>query len=377
MKLAYLDAALTKAGVSEQWSGNDLTLKSMPDSQAMDVLRESLGHPLPLSTTVRCVVTGVHGMDAATASDRLIVASRLWAEGISAEYIPQSGVMISLLRRYRESIEPMGDRAAVSVSNENVLALCTPFHTQCSRQDWSLEELFGVCAILKIPFVVIVQPHLLRDKGSVRLRRIPFDTLSGSTGGNEIFVSLDNLASTVSSGADDEELPQDTSTRLLLKQTPNESDTGQKSSYPQVECIYVDTDQYYGLERQVSKSDTSHWKSILKSIKGVTQRSEAFLNTLAETPVRATPVFAVNISFWELRDFGTCLMKQEHAASASLEATKTYPKHKKVFKTLGLAIDSFLKKYKGEVTLLLYSKVDDRFDVVTLCNSQNGKTDRR
>jgi len=236
-----------------------------------------------------------------------------------------------------------------------------------------------VCAILKIPFVVIVQPHLLRDKGSVRLRRIAFDSLSGSSSGNETFVSLDNLAGTVALGADED--TEQTESSRALKQIQNEGELSARqltsSSGPEVECIYVDTDQYYGL-KQVSKSETSHWKAILKRIKGVTQRSEAYLSALTESqaaaPMEGTPVFAVDISFWELRDFGTCLMKrgERSAMGAIQEVTEVYPKHKKVFKTLGMAIDNLLKKCsawkdsKGEVTVLLYSTVDDRFDMVTL-----------
>ncbi len=84
------------------------------NAMVMDSIRQSLGHPLAPTSTVQCIVTGVHGMDAATASDRLVVASRLWSEGISAEYMPQSGVILSLLKRYRESFEPLSDRATVS-----------------------------------------------------------------------------------------------------------------------------------------------------------------------------------------------------------------------------------------------------------------------
>lgn len=371
MELAYVDAALAKAGsgASEQWSASDWTQKSMSDSQAMDVLRKSLGHPLDHAKTVRCIVTGVHGMDAACAPERLLVASRLWAEGISAEYIPQSGVMISLLKRHGESLESMGDRSAVSLKGGSAVSETGCSHSSFSvpfLQDWSLDELFGVCAILRIPFVVIVQPHLLRDKGSVRLRRISFDTPSGSTGGNEIFCSLENLASTVASGMDEDAEPPERS-------TPNESESTQKVSSA-VECIYVDTDQYYGLDKQVSKSDTSNYKAILKSIKGVTQRSEAYLNDLQMTsPAQGTPVFAVNLPFWELRDFGTSLMKHGEPSAV----TELYPIHKKVFKTLAMAIDSVLKKYGkssvvSQVTILLYSKVDDRFDMVTLNSHQRG-----
>jgi hypothetical protein len=82
-------------------------------------------------------------------------------------------------------------------------------------------------------FVVIVQPHLLKDKGSVRLQRISFDTPSGSTGGNEIFCSLEKLASAVASGADEEAEP-------LERSAPSEGESNQKS-YSIVEFIYVDT----------------------------------------------------------------------------------------------------------------------------------------
>jgi hypothetical protein len=248
-------------------------------------------------------------------------------------------------------------------------------------QDWTLEELFGVCAILKIPFVIIVQPHLLKDKGSVRLRRISFDTPDGSTGGNEIFCSLEDLASVVVSGDDEDMEP-------LERSTPNENESNQKSS-SLVECIYVDTDQYYGLDKQISKIDTSNWKAILKSIKGVTQKSETFLNALqTKSPAQSTPVFAVNLPFWELRDFGTSFMRHGDPSAV----TELYPKHKKVFKTLAMAIDNLLKKHGKSsisgVMILLYSKVDDRFDMVTIDSRDRGivehlgdsfrrKTDRR
>lgn len=220
---------------------------------------------------------------------------------------------------------------------------------------------------------------MLRDKSSVRLRRIAVDSLSGSTTGSEAFVSLDNLASTIALG-NDEDVEQADSSRTM-KQLQSETEASSRpittsSSSPEVECIYVDSDQYYGI-KQVSK-ETSQWKTVLKRIKGVTQRSEAYLSTLTESHsgalLEGTPVFAVNISFWELRDFGTCLMKRGEcsAMGASQQVTETYPKHKKVFKTLGMAIDNLLKKCswkdasKGQVTMLLYSLVDDRFDLVTL-----------
>lgn len=193
----------------------------------------------------------------------------------------------------------------------------------------------------------------------------------------------------------DEDSEQHESSRLLI-QGETEVSSRQlttSSSTPQVDCVFVDTDQYYTV-KQVSK-ETAHWKAILKRIKGATQRSEAFLGPLSGSQTAAgTPVFAVNISFWELREFGTCLMKlgaKASAMGASHEITEKHPKHKKVFKTLGMAIDNLLKKCddsKREMTILLYSTVDDRFDMVTLdwrngdhCNNDNTthnrKSDRR
>jgi hypothetical protein len=72
----------------------------------------SLGHPLLLSNSVRCVVASIHGMDSASSAERFLVASHLWREGISAEYLPQSGVMASLLKEQREE-KRLGPGASV------------------------------------------------------------------------------------------------------------------------------------------------------------------------------------------------------------------------------------------------------------------------
>ena len=73
------------------------------DAAGIEFLRNSLGHPLNVAKSVRVIVASANGMDAASGSERLIVASHLWANGISAEYLTHSGVMISLLQpRSRE-----------------------------------------------------------------------------------------------------------------------------------------------------------------------------------------------------------------------------------------------------------------------------------
>ena len=177
MQLTYIEAAVSESNKSitrEKWDA---------DSNGIEPVRSSLDHPLDSISSVSCVIASVHGMDSESAPERFIVASKLWSHGISAEYLPQSGVMISLLKQSRHRSEALGSQAS----------------------DWSLDELCGVCMFLKIKSVVIVQPHLLRDKGSVRLRSISQDKTtttieSSSTSSSERFVDTDKLAQTIHSG---------------------------------------------------------------------------------------------------------------------------------------------------------------------------------
>jgi hypothetical protein len=370
VELLYMDAAVSspKEISSEGWNTAEL------DKQGIDALRRSLGHPLNYAESVKCVVASVHGMDAASASERFLVASRLWAEGISAEYLPQSGVMLSLLKRIRE--EP---------------------DTGAGASDWSLIELYGVCALLKIPFVVIVQPHLLKDKGSVRLRRVAFDSMAqgpSSSSGNEMFVPLNDLATTILGDAFWTEDAAEDQTETVVGPTTNSRDYRSSSRAAQVECIYVDEDHYFGNDREISKNETPHWKTYLKAMKSATQLAETYLSNLQDptsqplASMEGVPVFAVcEVNFWVLRDFGTSLMRRESreqsASGACTETTERYPKHKRVLKTLAMAIDSYMKRHgmwgsrdhlhkrrggpnSSLITILLYSKTDNRFDMVTL-----------
>jgi hypothetical protein len=370
IELVYLDAALSSHGIQDSYAGIDT------DNTGIETLRQYLGHPLSYTTPIQCIVASANGMDAASAPERFIVASRLWAEGVSAEYLTHSGVMLSLCKRLRR--EP-GDGSGAS--------------------DWSLVELFGVCALLKIPFVVLVQAHLLKEKNSVRLRRIGFDSLtqgSNSATGNEMFVSLDDLASTIQGDLgkmDETEDPADLTTNANAGSREHRSHRAS-----QIDCILVDNDVYYGIDREISKSETPHWKTHMKSVKKAEMACEAYLTTLQDAthqPVlgmQGMPVFAVEISFWTLRDFGTALMRRERqdqsAMGAVSEIAERYPKHKRPLKTLGVAIDSYMKRYgvwggrdnprrdgaPSLLTLLLYSRLDDRCDVVTLCCSAgNGR----
>ncbi len=64
-----------------------------------DLMRWSLGQPDDVYSPVHCVVVSMNGFDMETLSKRATIASVLWSEGISAEYVLQSGVMMSLLKQ--------------------------------------------------------------------------------------------------------------------------------------------------------------------------------------------------------------------------------------------------------------------------------------
>jgi hypothetical protein len=217
---------------------------------------------------------------------------------------------------------------------------------------------------------------------------------ASSTGGNEQFVPLQSLASIIREmsdalGTDAERAMTDESYHESLAASragTNEIQTA-RSSAGQVECVYIDQDQYFSEDMKVSKSDTPHYKGVIKSLKGLTQRSEAYLGSHLNAS-GPTPVFGVSdVPFWVLRDFGSSLMrreaKEQSAVGASIEATENYAKGKRALKTLAMAIDNFMKKrglwdqnnsHRSQkssggsqlVTILLYSKQDDRFDMVSL-----------
>jgi hypothetical protein len=251
----------------------------------------------------------------------------------------------------------------------------------------------------QIPFVVIVDPHLLKDKGSVRLRRVllndSIDTSNASS--NELSVEIETLASTIRELSESSNWVEETGEEQadFLAQTPagatNRDSTRNVS--PSLDCIYVDHGQYY--EETDKHWPTSNWKTVKKTIKGILQRGESFVSSLVDPFTdgagESIPIFAVtDTPFWALREFGTCLMKRESEQSTSstcIEVTERYPAYKRALKTLGAAIDSYMKRknfwtggnqgHQGHgrrilVPILLYSKKDDRFDMITLESGVSG-----
>ena len=125
VELFYLEMSLS----------NKILLKSYDASKGsntdtgheLEVIRGSLGAPLnAMPQPIQCIVASDNGLDAETAKERFLVSSRLWSEGISCEYLAQSGLMASLLKQQREELKGNG------------------------TSDWTFEELCGVCAIMKV-----------------------------------------------------------------------------------------------------------------------------------------------------------------------------------------------------------------------------------
>lgn len=260
-----------------------------------------------------------------------------------------------------------------------------------------MENLCKVCGILKIPFAIIVQSHLLKDKGAVRLRKI--NLLSSTISFSEEFVALSSLATIIKkhltsiSTVDEDDSDGDNDRSILFeRQSPSLHKDPEVSSYktPQVDCIYVDGDQYYGMERLV-KGDKGGYKTILKALKATRHKADSFINHLIHPFSSAdggshTIFIAVDLPFDVVRDFGTWAMKNKQGVTSSAasnnEMIEKYPNHKKVLKTLSFSLDSVIRRRTRSnskdytfdddnspipvIHVFLYSAVDDRYDLVTI-----------
>jgi hypothetical protein len=392
VEMVYLASTISSRNAfSEMSSGGEFWQRTGSEKQSMELLRRSLGHPLRYVAPIRVIVASVHGLDEASTPERFMVASHLWNSGIAAEYLPHSGFALSLVNRmHKDSVDSTGS------------------------SDWSLLELQGVCALLRVPFIVIVQPHLLKDKGYVRLRRVPFDLIPQGTNATgsvvntgsfgEAIVSLEHLASTILDASSSRGTEENHDAASVDGTGPPRS--GFRDA--RVDCIFVDHDQYISSAREVSKNETPHYKNTLKAMKGVKHAAQNFLATLpdpaclADIGLEGIPVFAVTeVSFFILREMGTEIMRREKSemstAGACAVLMERYPKHRRVLRTLSLAMDTFMKQSHnfwnstGDpigsgpsmssgmavvvtpslIPVLLYSKLDDRFDMITLTLSSN------
>ena len=113
----YVEAALRSRKESE---------KSTLLTSESDVLRRLLAIPdLLQKGSVQCLIVGANGFDSASLCERAMVASHLWSNGISAEFIPHSGVILSLLKR-----SAIDTGATVPDTNE-----------------WTLDQICDLCCV--------------------------------------------------------------------------------------------------------------------------------------------------------------------------------------------------------------------------------------
>ena len=137
---------------------------------------------------------------------------------------------------------------------------------------------------------MVVQSHMLKDKGTVRLRTV----LSNSgIEGTEDLVLLDNLAWTIrdllptacTSNGDKLVHPheqiglsgqghQNNGYREGSGGTSGNNHRSTSCSMEiSIECIYVQHDQFFDCERAASKADKTQSIKVAKTMRGITQRA--------------------------------------------------------------------------------------------------------
>ena len=329
-----IDRIYSDAAKTEKWQGQSY----------IESLRATIGHPLLDSLIpIHCIVTSESGLDNLI-EERAQVASCLWAAGISCEYLAQSGMTLSLLRHCWNDSNP--------------------------SHEWSssVDKICGICAILNIPFVIIVQPHLLKSKMAVKLRQTTAITTSGPVlRGSEELVTISSLPSLLLdrlssiSDVDDDTLPADLPSQPTLRDSLNVP--VQSCNNIDIECIYVGTDQYFDYEHRVNNAQYKHIQKIMRSS---TQKMSCHISTL-----ETAPVFAIDLPFRIVRDIGSSLIF-DGLQSLSNEVTMNYPHHKKLLRNLMYALDAFIRKDQSqsnsccEKQIFLYSVPCDKYDLISL-----------
>jgi hypothetical protein len=311
----------------------------------VESLRRSIGHPM-FSFPVKCIVSSEGGLDLATCAERAKIASLLWSAGISCEYLAQSGVLLSLLRHFS--------------SDSNIV------------HEWSssVDRICGTCAILNIPYAIIVQPHLLKTKAVVKLRQTAAHSSSGPLyKGTEEIVPLQSLQSLLLERLSSRNNAREDSPLTDIPNHPSSSDLqAQSNNNIDIECIYVGTDQYFDNEHKVNNSQR---KQIMKVMKSSTQKMATRIRDFSD---QSTPVIAIDLPFRVVRDVGSLLIFDGIEALNGSEVTAKYPTHKKLLRTLMYALDALVRKHQSQrnsegrrqLTFFLYSISCDNYDLVTL-----------
>jgi hypothetical protein len=227
-----------------------------------------------------------------------------------------------------------------------------------------------MASVFRIPFIVVAQPHLLRERGSVRLRHIVGEAFE------EEFISLDELASKIK-----EQLILHETTTGAARSTGNPEigrklstgDDNKTSSSAAIQCIYCDESEYHveqDLEkRKGTSSDKATAKAAKKELSRAMQKAEAYINCISTSSSLGlgTTVIASALPYLILRDLGTALVTNA-TSDAIAGITAKYPNYRRLLKTVGMSIEHAMagKVSQKQRELLFYSIPDDRFDLIQI-----------
>lgn len=254
--------------------------------------------------------------------------------------------------------------------------------------------------MLHIPFVVVVQQHLLRERKSVRLRQTT-DLSSVQNGCHEKFVHLNNIASeikeilssstrTLRSIPNDKNeydnnipaSPFDRQSSTIQRETSTIRPRSISTSSPDLEYIYVDSDQFYLDPDKTGSGKDPKLKNILKVIKKVQLKADSFIqNELHKTFITVELPFRICREFNSIAMFGSGI---SIVASTADFQTK-HPKYRKTLKTFAMCLDFMVRRFSEStsssgssntgsrsshkesiLSILVYAQADDRFDLLTL-----------
>jgi len=153
---------------------------------------------------------------------------------------------------------------------------------------------------------------------------------------------------------------------VAMDDTTNDSSAQPTQSHNgnfDIECIYVDNDQYFDDSNRIN---TSQWKRVKKIMNKTSQKMMDHLgNALCDS---TTPVIAVDLPFRVVRELGSSLIFDGLESLISHDITTKYPSHKKTLRTLLYACDSISRRTGsgGRLTFFLYSTIDDEYDLVRM-----------
>lgn len=234
---------------------------------------------------------------------------------------------------------------------------------------------------------MVVQQHLLRERKSVRLRH----TIDNN-GVHEIFVPLASLASEIKdrlSGTSrtNEDFETSIPNSPFDRQSHDHSSGRLRSMSavsPDLEYIYVDTDQFYLNLDKVSGKDPK-LKPLLKMMKKTQLKADPYVKEELHN------ILAVDLPFPIVREFNSeaMLSNGPSIANSTIDLITKYAKYRKTLKSYAMCLDFLLRRCEETnakasngsgtrqrmMSILVYAQPDDRFDLLTLeiSSGTNGK----